>query len=71
MFRDVDQLRLPDPYYSGEAGFIGSTLEQLHQDMRVLELPPDVPESVRRYHDGIETPTCIRIIHMMSISGEI
>jgi hypothetical protein len=53
MFRDVDQLRLPDPYYSGEAGFIGSTLEQLHQDMRVLELPPDVPESVRRYHDGI------------------
>jgi hypothetical protein len=53
MFKDVDQLRLPDPYYSGAAGFIGSTLEQLHQDMSALELPPDVPESVRRYHNGI------------------
>jgi hypothetical protein len=49
MFRDVDQLRLPDPYYSGAAGFVGSTLEQLHQDMSALELPADVPESVRRY----------------------
>jgi hypothetical protein len=53
MFRDVDQLRLPDPYYSGAAGFVGSTLEQLHQDMSALELPADVSESVRRYHDGI------------------
>jgi hypothetical protein len=53
MFRNAEQLRLPDPYYSGEAGFIGSTLEQLHEDMRALELPPGVPESVRRYHDGI------------------
>jgi hypothetical protein len=53
MFRDVDQLRLPDPYHSGAAGFIGSTLEQLHQDMNSLALPPNVPESVRRYHDGI------------------
>jgi hypothetical protein len=26
IFRDVDQLRLPDPYYSGAAGFVGSTL---------------------------------------------
>ena len=28
MFRDVDHLRRPDPYYSGAAGFIGRTLEQ-------------------------------------------
>ena len=28
-------------------------MEQLHQDMTRLELPSYVPESVRRYHDGI------------------
>jgi hypothetical protein len=53
MLKDVGSLRSPDPYYSGEAGFIGSTIEQLHHDMSGLELPPCVPESVRRYHDGL------------------
>ncbi len=53
MLKDADNLRSPDPYYSGEAGFIGSTLEQLHQDMSRLELPEYVPHSVRRYHDGV------------------
>src|SRR4051794_33549043 len=53
MLKDVSSLRLPDPYYSGEAGLIGSTIEQLHQDMRRLGLPASVPPSVRRYHDGL------------------
>jgi len=53
MLKDIHSLRLPDPFYSGEAGFIGSTLEQLHQDMSKAELPASVPESVRRYHDGL------------------
>lgn len=44
---------MPDPYYSGAAGFIGSTMEALHQDMAALALPQDVPESVRRMHDGL------------------
>jgi hypothetical protein len=38
VLKDVSNLRSPDPYYSGEAGFIGSTMEQLHQDMSRLEL---------------------------------
>jgi hypothetical protein len=53
MFKDAHSLRSPDPYYSGAAGLIGSTLEQLHQDMSKLELPESVPESVKRCHDGI------------------
>jgi hypothetical protein len=53
MLKDVASLRLPDPYYSGEAGFIGSTLEQLHQDMNRLALPEYVPPGVRRYHDSV------------------
>jgi hypothetical protein len=53
MLKHVQQLRLPDPYYSGEAGVIGTTLEQLHRDMSKLELPASVPDAVRRYHDGI------------------
>jgi hypothetical protein len=53
MLKDVRRLLSPDPYYSGEAGFVGSSIEQLHQDMNGLELPEHVPESVRRYHDGI------------------
>jgi|ERR1035437_699890 hypothetical protein len=53
MLKDAQHLRLPDPYYSGEAGFIGSTLEQLHQDMSRLELPSSVPEVVRRCHDAL------------------
>lgn len=53
MLKDPQCLRLPDPYYSGEAGIIGSTLEMLHEDMRKLELPASVPEGVKRCHDGI------------------
>jgi hypothetical protein len=53
MLKDVCSLRSPDPYYSGEAGFAGSTLEQLHQDMSKVELPKCVPESVRRCHDAV------------------
>jgi hypothetical protein len=55
MLKHVQQLRLPDPYYSGEAGAIGSTLEQLHRDMSKLDLPASVPDVVRRYHDGIRS----------------
>ena len=33
-----------------------------NQDMSELELPLDVPESVRRHHDGL-MPTFIPIIH--------
>ena len=53
MLKDIHGLRSPDPYYSGEAGFVGSTLEQLHEDMRKLGLPARVPDSVRRCHDGV------------------
>jgi hypothetical protein len=53
MLKDILSLRSPDPYYSGEAGFVGSTLERLHEDMSKVELPEYVPESVRRCHYGI------------------
>jgi hypothetical protein len=53
MLKDINSLRSPDPYYSGDAGCIGSTLEQLHQDMTKLNLPEYVPESIRRCHDGL------------------
>jgi hypothetical protein len=53
MLKDVQKLRSPDPYFSGEAGSVGSTLEQLHEDMRKLELPGYVPESVRWCHDAV------------------
>ena len=53
MLKDVQSLRSPDPYYSGDAGFVPSTLEQLHQDMSKQELPAHVPETVRRCHDAI------------------
>lgn len=53
MLKDIYSLRSPDPYYSGDAGCVGSTLEQLHQDMSKLGLPEYVPESVRRCHDGV------------------
>jgi hypothetical protein len=39
MLKEVQNLQSPDPYYSGAAGFIGSTLEQLHLDMRVATRP--------------------------------
>jgi hypothetical protein len=53
MLKDIYSLRAPDPYFTGEAGFVGSTLEQLHDDMRKLELPDYVPVSVRRCHDAV------------------
>jgi hypothetical protein len=53
VLKHICSLRLADPYYSGEAGFVGSSLEQLHQDVSKLELPKYVPESVRRCHDAI------------------
>jgi hypothetical protein len=53
MLKDIHSLRSPDPYYTGEAGFVGSTLERLHDDMRKLELPDYVPESIRRSHDAV------------------
>ena len=53
MLKNVDDLLKADPYYAGTAGFVGSTLEQLHQDMSALELPHSVPDSVRRCHDAL------------------
>ena len=53
MLKDVRSLRSADPYFAGAAGVVGSTLEQLHDDMRKLELPSYVPETVRRCHDAI------------------
>lgn len=53
MLKDVNNLNAPDPYHGGTAGFSGSTLEALHQDMCELELSVAVPESVRRCHDAV------------------
>lgn len=53
MLKPASELLMPDPYFSGAAGFIGSSLEQLHADMRKLELPDAVPDPVRRCHDAI------------------
>src|ERR1700744_498777 len=53
MLKDAHKLISPDPYYDGSAGFVGSTLEALHEDMRALALPDYVPDPVRRCHDGI------------------
>ena len=53
MFKRADELHTPDPYFSGAAGFVGSGLEQLHDDMSRMELPQGVPDSVRRCHDAL------------------
>lgn len=53
MFKRVNELRTPDPYFAGAAGFIGSSLEDLYDDMCRLELPQDVPDTVRRCHDAV------------------
>ena len=53
MLKDIRSLRAPDPYFTGEAGFVGSTLEQLHNDMRQVQLPDYVPERVRKCHDAV------------------
>lgn len=53
MLKSVPDLTKPDPYFSGDAGFIGCTLQDLHMDMRAFELPNSLPDSVRRSHDAI------------------
>ena len=53
MLKDIQSLRSPDAYYSGEACFVGSTLEELHRDMCELQLPDCVPDNVRQCHDAI------------------
>jgi hypothetical protein len=53
MLKDAHHLNSPDPYYGGTAGFVGSTLEDLHHDMSKLELPAVVPNSVRKCHDAV------------------
>ncbi len=53
MLKDVQHLLSTDPYYAGSAGFIGCSIEKLHQDMSRLELPSFVPERIRRCHDAV------------------
>ena len=53
MLKSISALNLPDPYFAGTAGFVGSTLQGLHSDMCAFELPAAVPESVRRSHNAI------------------
>jgi hypothetical protein len=53
MLKDFRDLLSPDPYYAGTVGFIGSSLESLHDDMDALELPDHVPNEVARCHDAI------------------
>jgi len=53
MLKNVRDLLSPDPYYAGTAGFIGSSLESLHSDVSLLNLPDYVPEPVRHFHDAV------------------
>lgn len=53
MLKEITALRSPDSYYSGKAGFLGCTIEDLRRDMSRLELAGHVPESVRRSHDAV------------------
>ncbi|NTA14282.1 hypothetical protein [Agrobacterium tumefaciens] len=53
MFKRASELRIPDPYFSGKAGFLGSSLEELYDDMCRFNLPQQVPDTVRRSHDAI------------------
>lgn len=53
MLKRLSDLQLPDPYFSGKAGFVGCTLQDLHVDMGAFELSASVPESVRRSHNAI------------------
>jgi hypothetical protein len=51
MFKPVDQVRAPDPYVartSGRDGTAAITLEEQHDWVASIELPPTVPEEVRR-----------------------
>ena len=53
MFKSALNLTDPDPYFAGTAGFVGSTLLDLHKDMCAFELPEAVSESVRRAHNAV------------------
>lgn len=53
VLKRLSDLKLPDPYFSGEAGFVGCTLQDLHGDMCAFELSASIPESVRRSHNAI------------------
>ena len=53
MLKYAQDLLKPDPYYSGEAGFVGSSMERLHDDMLRLDLPITVPKEVRLSHDAV------------------
>ena len=53
MLKRAEDLARPDPYFAGTAGFVGSSLEELHSDIVNCELPASVPESVRRAHDSV------------------
>jgi hypothetical protein len=53
MLKDVHLLNTPDPYYSGKSGFIGCSIESLHNDMCKLELLDNVPKNVRKCHDAV------------------
>lgn len=53
VLKNASDLTRPDPYFSGEAGFVGSTLQALHRDMCGFELPASLPDSVRRSHDAV------------------
>jgi len=51
--KNVEDLATPDPYFAGNAGIVGSTLQNLHSDMAKFDLPDTVPEPVRRMHDSV------------------
>lgn len=53
MLKRPADLTQPVPYFSGAAGFVGCSIEDLHKDMKAFELPASVPESVRRCHDAV------------------
>ena len=53
MLKSLLDLTRPDPYFTGEAGFIGSTLQDLYQDMLTCDIAVVLPNSVRRSHDAI------------------
>ena len=53
MLKRAEDLIRADPYFAGTAGFMGSSLEELHLDMVACDIPETAPESVRRAHDAI------------------
>ena len=53
LLKRAQDLLKPDPYYSGKAGFVGSSMERLHDDMLRLDLPITVPKEVRLSHGAV------------------